>query len=577
MLHKLPSKRKELQETIFPRLKTLYGDQRAHACWAALEEAFDTYEPLLQQSAPALPPSEKDVALIAYADHISDGNRSPLHVLHTFLEEQGWYKDFSIVHLLPFFPFSSDGGFSVVDYLQVDPNKGTWEDIKRFSEKCKVMFDFVLNHASAKSDWFTKCCASDPEFQDFFISVPPGTNVQSVLRPRSHPLLTEFPTANGPKLFWTTFSTDQIDLSYKNPLVLAKMITILLEYLSQGAKLIRLDAVNYLWKELETSCSHLPQTHLVVKILRDIVNILTPDVLLVSETNVPHKENITYFGEGDEAHIIYNFSLPPLLADALFHENTEALQNWATQLEVRNLPGYMLNFSASHDGVGLRPLQGLVPEERIEKLIEAVQAHGGRISTRTDSNGNNVPYEMNITWYDMMQAKGLREKDIQRKFLTSQAIVAAMKGIPAVYFPSVFGGRNFLEGVSRTGKNRVINRRKYTLKELHDILQQQDQKRITTDYRNLLTIRKSLSAFHPEAEQRTIPFQETSLFGFQRKNEADGSSLIHLSNVGRNAVACKTSFLAKTSVDLFTQQKIEPHSTYTLEPFQTLWLKPASK
>ena len=121
------------------------------------------------------------------------------------------------IHLLPFYPWSSDDGFSVKDFFAVEPSYGTWEDIARLGADFDLMFDAVFNHVSAQGEWFQRFLADDPRYRDFFIAVAGSPDLSQVVRPRALPLLTEFSTAAGPKKVWTTFSADQVDLNFKNP------------------------------------------------------------------------------------------------------------------------------------------------------------------------------------------------------------------------------------------------------------------------------------------------------------------------------------------------------------------------
>ena len=271
--------------------------------------------------------------LITYSDQVRHPSLTPLQALNRFLVDNGLSSLINTIHLLPFYPFSSDDGFSVVDYRAVDPAVGTWSDVEAVHENFTLMFDLVLNHISQRSDWFQKFCRGDTQYIDFFIEVTPEMDISSVVRPRSFPLMHEFETFAGPKKIWTTFGRDQVDLNYKNPGVLCAMLEVLLHYVEHGARIIRLDAVAFLWKIPGTTCLNLKQTHQVIKLYRDVLSIVAPHVILLTETNLPHEENINYFGDGDEAHMVYQFSLPPLLADALLQEDTRLLRRWLLYLD----------------------------------------------------------------------------------------------------------------------------------------------------------------------------------------------------------------------------------------------------
>ena len=317
-------------------------------------------------------------------------------------------------------------------------------------------------------------------------------------RPRSLPLLSEFETSRGRRHVWTTFSADQVDLNFAEPEVLREMTEVLLQYVQQGARIIRLDAIAYLWKQIGTSCIHLPQTHAVVKFLRELLAGTAPDVLLLTETNVPHAENISYFGDGDEAHLVYQFSLPPLVLDAWLNEDARPLVRWLAELAPAPPGATFLNFTASHDGIGVRPLEGLVPVERFLRLADTIRARGGMISTRHGPDGRDLPYELNVTYFDAVTEPGSRDTDLQvRRYLGTQALMLALRGIPAVYFSSLFGAGNDVAGAQQSGQARRINRRKFSSDELNTALERPESReaRVLAGYRRLLAVRRDSRRF----------------------------------------------------------------------------------
>ncbi|MEA1884512.1 MAG: alpha-amylase family glycosyl hydrolase, partial [Thermotogota bacterium] len=395
--------------------------------------------------------------LITYADTLK-GEASPLSVLTDFLLKYCG-SAFNAIHILPFFPYSSDDGFSVIDYEKVNPQCGNWEDVEELSAHYHLMFDAVINHISQKSDWFQGFLNSKMDYEDFFIELESESGLSQVTRPRATPLLTSFETKNGKKKVWTTFSSDQIDLNYKNPKLLLKIIDILLFYIEKGASLIRLDAIGYLWKELATSCIHLTQTHEIVRLFRSIVDALNKNALLITETNVPHSENISYFGEGtNEAHMVYNFSLPPLILHAYLQQSSNELNQWVTNLEDPGLEATYFNFLASHDGIGLTPLKGLIKPDEVDSLVQKCLKNHGRISYKQNTDGTEVPYEMNINYFDALSDCSHSEEYNIKKFLGAYAVAISLKGIPGIYIHSLLGSQNWEEGILKNGHNRAINR-----------------------------------------------------------------------------------------------------------------------
>ncbi|PKL08445.1 MAG: sugar phosphorylase [Spirochaetae bacterium HGW-Spirochaetae-7] len=409
--------------------------------------------------------TEKDALLISYGDMVAPlaaaGNgQSSLARLGDFIDRR-MAGLFTYLHLLPFFPYSSDDGFSVMDYREVDPALGTWGDIEALGKTRSLAFDLVCNHASVQGTWFTSFKAGRKPFDRFFITRPLDYDASSVLRPRTHPLITPVELDDGRTVgVWTTFSADQADLDFSEPAVFAEFLDIVLGYAERGAGLLRLDAIAYLWKEDGTSCAHLPRTHAIVKLLRALIDSVGLDMVLLTETNVPHEENMSYFGSGDEAAMVYNFSLPPLVLHAFATGDAKPLSDWAAALRV---PAGLLNFLASHDGIGVTPARGLIAD--FDRTIEAVKQRGGLVSYKAAPTGP-APYELNISWADAVSRPEADDDERSRALIASYAVACAMDGVPALYFPSIAGSRSWCDGPARLGYNRAINRERPRLDEL---------------------------------------------------------------------------------------------------------------
>lgn len=529
------------EERIRKELTFIYGGEVGESAWSRLAPKladFRARNPQLGGSQPQLGEllSEQDAFLIAYPDHFERQGESGLKTLVEFLSEQlgGLVNG---VHVLPFFPSSSDDGFAVMDYRSVDPHFGDWADVQAAGRDFRLMIDGVFNHVSRESAWFRSFVDGDPTYRDFFIRVEPGADVSMVARPRTSPLLTRVETAQGEQNVWTTFSEDQIDLNYACPDVLLQIIDVLLFYVEQGAQVIRLDAVAYLWKELGTACIHLPQTHAIIRIFRAVLDAVAPRVLLISETNVPHAENISYFGKAngnsgwtDEAQMVYNFALAPLLVHSLLSGDASKMVEWAKELEV---PGVLFNFVASHDGIGLLPARGLLSDEEIDRLVEKTTDSGGHISSRNNPDGSTSPYELNITLYDLLGgSEGNGSQMDEARFLASQAVLLSLKGVPGIYLPSLFGAHNCRPCVQQTGRARSINREKFSyeplVRSLTDMGRQEG--RIFGAYRKLLRARRSRRAFHPLGTQEVLPLPEGA-FGLRRVSPEGDDTLLAVTNL----------------------------------------------
>ncbi len=560
-------------DRIRQRLDFLYGGSSTE-CLSALIDVVSKYD-FSKRAAKESRWDERDVVLITYGDQIRQPDGSALPALSKFFVSAGLSNLINIVHILPFFPYTSDDGFSVVDYRQVDPDVGDWQDVSHLGRHTGLMFDLVLNHCSQASEWFQKYRACEPPFDDYFISVASDTDVSQVTRPRSLPLLSPYETARGTKHVWTTFSADQVDLNFSNPRVLAEFIDILLFFVQHGARVIRLDAIAYLWKELGTNCIHLPQTHEVVKLMRDVLNAVAPDVLLLTETNVPHDENVSYFGDGDEAHMVYQFSLPPLLLDAFLNQDPGPLRSWLQNLSPSPSGTSFFNFTASHDGVGVRPLEGLVSDERLARMVAAVKQRGGLVSTRRKPDGTDSPYELNISYVD---ALGDPESDTPdqhaRRFLASQAVMLALPGIPGVYFHSLVGTQNDNDGVQQSGQPRRINRHKYQLDELRGGLANGEslQAIIFQGYQKLLRIRTRQPAFHPDARLEVLDAGSPSVLLFRRTSVDESQQIIVATNFTQTSQRIQLPFSDHRLIDLLTEESITPNEV-EIGPDQAKWLE----
>ncbi|EKO3231226.1 sugar phosphorylase [Listeria innocua] len=514
---------------------------------------------------------EKDIVLITYGDQFKEESKK---TLPTFKKMYDRYlkSTFEVVHFLPFYPYSSDDGFSVIDYKAVNPELGDWEDIKEMEQSARLMFDFVCNHMSAKSEWFKRYLAGDKEFQNFFVEMDPDTDLSSVTRPRATPVLTPFQFASGKEGYiWTTFSEDQIDLNFACPEVLYKMIDVLMFYLEEGAEYVRLDAVGFMWKVPGTSSIHLDETHEIVKLFRDLVDMAAPGTIIITETNVPHVDNISYFGNGEkEAHMVYQFPLPPLVLHAIHHCNAEFLSNWAKNLELPEGKRTFFNFLASHDGIGLNPVRGIIPEADILALVDDLEKEGALVSYKQNPDGTKSPYEINVTYMDALSKQADTDDLRLSRFLVAHAVLMSIPGVPAVYVQSILGSRNDYLGVETTGHNRSINRKKYDLAEITAELEQADSLRKETydALTKLISTRKAESLFHPEIAMEVLE-STAELFVVKRSSGAESIILIH--NLSEKEV--HYSLDSGVYTNLYTGSAVTGSDSIKLRGYEFCWLK----
>jgi glycosidase len=547
-------------------LHIIYSQDEAALIFANLKNLMDLYrrDELIAQKRrkrahqPLL--SEKDAFLITYADTIYRDEEKPLRTLRRFLKTH--VKDaVTGVHILSFFPSSSDAGYAVIDYKRVDPRLGSWADIRSIAKDYRLMVDLILNHVSSQSEWFKGFLEGDKRYQDYFIWSTKRVDMPEVFRPRETPLFTEFPTAMGKRYLWTTFSADQIDLNYKNPEVLLRIIDVLLFYLSQGAEVIRLDAIGYVWKEPHTSCVNLSKTHQIVRLLRSVLEYVAPYALILTEANFPYKDNVAYFGEGHEAHMVYNFSLPPLVIDAFARRDTRYIRE-VTERTRQDL--LFFDFLASHDGIGLLGIKNVLGKEDFDNLLHITEAHDGFVSYKA-TDGGEEPYELNINYFDAINDPDQPHDPLAvKRFMASQAIMLALKGIPGMYIHSLLGSKNYYEGVNTTGIKRMINRERLPEERLEASLSNTRSLRhqVLASFLSVLKVRETVHAFHPSSTRRLIDCDKR-LLAIERRFE--GKAVLAVINVSDDTVGLPEY---RGTSDAITgrpfQGKAEPYAFYFL-------------
>lgn len=522
--------------------------------------------------------SEKTSMLITYGDSLLQGSEPPLKTLRHFLKNRVADK-ISSVHILPFFPFSSDDGFSVMDYYAVRDDLGTWDDIQAIGKDYKLMSDMVINHASARGDWFKGFVSGDPAYADFFMSASPDDDLSAVVRPRPSPILTEYDTVEGLQHLWCTFSPDQVDLNFANPKVLLAFIDVMRVYLNNNVRILRLDAVAFLWKEIGTQCIHLPQTHEIIRLIRTIADFYDEDVLIITETNVPNEENLSYFGNRNEAHLIYNFTLPPLLIQALLTGSEYYLKKWLMRMPPTQEGCAYLNFVAGHDGIGLRPASGILMEQDFQEMIRTVRSFGGEISMRSVSGGEQQPYEMNISLFDALRGTIDGEDSLQReRFLASQIIMMGLEGVPAFYIHSLLATPNDIDRFRNSGHKRCINRHQWDYNALQDALDdpKSDQSFIFNELMRVIDIRKNQPCFHPNAIQFTLHLPE-GLFGFWRQSLDRRQDTFCITNLTKRDLDFPLHHLNLHSAgqwrDLLTGEVFDNlDKELILAPYQSMWI-----
>ena len=518
--------------------------------------------------------SEKTSLVISYGDNIYSSQSSSMKIFQKFFQKN-LEKLFDTIHFLPFYPSSSDSGFAVKDHYQIDKKIGNWSDLKKISKSKKIMADVVINHASARGLWFKNFLKRKKPGKDYFLTVNSKFNTSKVVRPRDHKLLKKIKIFEKNDYLWRTFSPDQIDLNFKNPSVLLRFIKIIIYLINNGVTIFRLDAIAYLWKQNGTKCINLSQTHEIIKLLRVVTSLLNVQTLIITETNLPEKENLSYFGKNNEANWVYNFSLPPLLIHAFLFENSSYLNQWSRKLPSTKHGNCYLNFIASHDGIGIRPTEGILNEKTLSSFLKRLKKNGSKFSYRKVQNKSKKVYEANITVFDALRKSDFDPKGLffLERYVSAHAIMISFEGIPAVYFNSLFGKSNDEAKYIITGNNRDVNRYKWNFNNITTKLRDKKSKQ-SIFYRNigaLLEIKRKQKAFHPNASRININLGP-KIFCFKRISKDKKQSIICMTNLSSKIQTPNFKKIGNYRDLLNSNLKFREGTSLILKPFQTVWL-----
>ena len=518
--------------------------------------------------------SEKTSLVISYGDNIYSSQSSSMKIFQKFFQKN-LEKLFDTIHFLPFYPSSSDSGFAVKDHYQIDKKIGNWSDLKKISKSKKIMADVVINHASARGLWFKNFLKRKKPGKDYFLTVNSKFNTSKVVRPRDHKLLKKIKIFEKNDYLWRTFSPDQIDLNFKNPSVLLRFIKIIIHLINNGVTIFRLDAIAYLWKQNGTKCINLSQTHEIIKLLRVVTSLLNIQTLIITETNLPEKENLSYFGKNNEANWVYNFSLPPLLIHAFLFENSSYLNQWSRKLPSTKHGNCYLNFIASHDGIGIRPTEGILNEKTLSSFLKRLKKNGSKFSYRKVQNKSKKVYEANITVFDALRKSDFDPKGLffLERYISAHAIMVSFEGIPAVYFNSLFGKSNDEAKYIITGNNRDVNRYKWNFNNITTKLRDKKSKQ-SIFYRNigaLLEIKRKQKAFHPNASRININLGP-KIFCFKRISKDKKQSIICMTNLSSKIQTPNFKKIGNYRDLLNSNLKFREGTSLILKPFQTVWL-----
>ncbi len=583
-MKQIDSEKKLDRLKIYKLLETIYSDNTTEEINCISNQLLQILDNFSEKSAYEEISNKKiwdesHSVLITYADSIYKNGEATLITLRNLLSN--YFGSLSkVVHILPFLKSTSDGGFAVSSYDSLEEKFGSWDDLKSISKNHDLMADLVLNHISSSHPWVQQFIKSqEPGISNVF-SPQANLDWSNVVRPRSSSLFSQINTEDGPKKVWTTFGPDQIDLNWHNPKMTLEFLNLIINYLSNGIKWFRLDAVGFIWKESGTTCLHLPKAHSIVKILRVLLNNLYENGVLITETNVPQKENLSYLIPEDEAHMAYNFPLPPLLLEAIITSRADILNSWIFNWPELPDNTTLFNFTASHDGVGLRALEGLMNEKRIKDLLINCEKRGGLVSHRRLSNGDDKPYELNISWWSAMEDSSRDSNRYQfERFILTQLLVMALKGVPAFYLPALLASENDIKNFSMTGQRRDLNREKFKSDNLLSVLNnpESNANKNLKYLRNAMDVRSELKQFNPCSEMKCLSKDRSDIVVIKRGKGPNSIFAIHNMTENKINYQLNDNDLPQILDNVSNMQDYLASTKYnwkniSLEPFQVIWL-----
>ena len=426
------------------------------------------------------------VMLITYADSLGKNLKDLDSILDTH------YKDaVGGVHVLPFFPSSADRGFAPVCYDKVDPAFGDFGDIEKLSEKYYLMFDFMVNHISAQSEYFKDFLKNkdNSKYKDMFIRYkdfwengePSQKQVDLIYKrkPRAPYIDAEFADGTTEKI-WCTFCEEQIDLDVSKQMTIDFIKNTIKNMCSHGASVIRLDAFAYAIKKPDTNCFFVEP---------DIWNLLYDIDKTANEAGAEilpeiHEHYTIPLKIADKGFWIYDFALPVLTLHALYNHTGEYLKKW-----MEKCPMKQFTTLDTHDGIGIVDVKDLIPDEDIEKIKDQMYSQGANVKAIYNSEKyNNLDiYQVNTTYYS---ALGNNDK----AYLLARAIQFFAPGIPQVYYVGMLAGANDIELLEKTKNGRDINRHYYSVEEVEE-----NQKReVVQGLKKLMILRNTDPAFSLE-------------------------------------------------------------------------------
>ena len=471
------------------------------------------------------------VQLITYADRLGDGSIESLNsLLNGALANL-----FKGVHLLPFYyPFDGeDAGFDPIDHTSVDKRLGDWSHVKKMGESVDIMADLIVNHMSAQSQQFRDVLehGRDSQYwplfltkQDVFTSnddAETDAQIAQVFRPRPTPFFSNYDIAGNETVpFWTTFTSNQIDIDVESELGKDYLSSILTSFTESNVDLIRLDAAGYAIKRAGTNCFMLDETFAFIEELSKRARSMNMQCLV--EIHSHYQTQIDIAARCDS---VYDFALPPLVLHTLFTQDASALAHWLS-ISPRNC----FTVLDTHDGIGIVDVgangdkPGLLDNEAINALVEQIHANSnGESRKATGAAANNVDlYQVNCTYYDALGKNDL-------SYLLARAIQFFSPGIPQVYYGGLLAADNDMELLAKTNVGRDINRPYLSTK----IVEKAVEKPVVKGLFELIKLRNHSNAFNGDF---SVSYQN-SLLALNWENQGDSARLeIDFNTIDFNAV-----------------------------------------
>jgi sucrose phosphorylase len=432
--------------------------------------------------------SKNGVMLITYANSMGKNIAQLEYVLNHIVKGA-----VAGVHILPFFPSSSDRGFSPLRYDIVDPEFGDWSDLARLSEKYFLMYDFMINHLSSQSSYFQDFIAKKDKspfttmfirHKDFWPNGEPTTEeIERIYKrkPKAPNVIVKFNNGTAERV-WCSFGDDQIDLNIQSEVTWQFIQDNLKILADHGAAFIRLDAFAYTTKKVGSTCFF--EEPEIWEILDRVKNILSPyQVEILPEV---HEHYAIQLKLAEKGYWVYDFALPMLLLHALHTGETTNLVHW-----LQICPRKQLTTLDTHDGIGVVDVRGLLTDEQIDRTKDLLFSHGANIKRiyNTEAYGNLDIYQINCTYYSALGNNN-------DAYTIARAVQMFAPGIPQIYYVGLLAGKNDIKLVESTKNGRDINRHSFTIEEIA----RETKRPVVQKILKLMRFRNEFPAFAGECE-----------------------------------------------------------------------------